>query len=399
MLDRKPVTDWKNDFDFFDPRYTADPYEIFNELREGGCPVAHTERFGGVSVPVTWDAVREIAYDTDTFSSHRLMIREKKGDDDLAGGLVPPITSDPPDHRGHRMPFVAPLSLPEAEKLRPRARATCNALIDAFIDKGNFDGSEDYAKHVATRTLASLMGLPDSDGDKFHKWLHRFFVHGTDNTAELKAVYAEVSIYMFTVLMDRKKNPKDDLISYLTTAEFNGKKLTDEFIAASIRVILFAGIDTTWSAIGAAIWHLATHPQDQQRLRDEPDLIPTAVEEFLRAYTPVSTGRVIKKDAVVAGCPFKAGEMVFLSFPAANRDPAKFDKPDEIIIDRKENPHAAFGLGIHRCVGAHLGRMEMQVALETLLQRLPAFRMAPGQDVMWEKGMIRGPRALPLVFG
>jgi cytochrome P450 len=399
MSERKPVTDWANDFDIFDPIYVADPYPIFAGLRASGCPIAHTDRFNGVSIPLTWDAVREIAYDTGTFSSYRLMIREKKRDDNLAGGNVPPLTSDPPEHRAHRLPLIAPLLPAEVEKLRPSVQAICNALIDGFADKGAFDASDDYAKNVATRAVASLMGLPEADGGKFHDWLHRFFVDGAADANALKSVYAELSFYMLGLVFDRKKNPRDDIVSYLTQAEFNGEKLRDEYVAAAIRVILFAGIDTTWSAIGAALWHLATHPDDQTRLRNDPDLMPTAIEELLRAYAPVSVGRLIKADATVAGCPLKAGEMVLLSYPSANRDPAKFENPDVVMLDRKENPHAAFGFGIHRCVGAHLARMEMTVAIETLLARIPSFRIAPGKEAVWQPGMLRGPRTVPLVFG
>ena len=398
MIERKQVTDWISDFDIFDPRYTTDFYGILIELRGAGCEAAHTERFDGVTLPITWDAVREIAYDTDRFSSSRLLVREKRGSD-VNGGTIPPLTSDPPEHRSHRLPFVGPLSAPACDKLRPGVAANCNALIDAFIDKGHFDGADDYAKHIPTRTIAALLGLPEEDGDRVHKWLDRILVTGADDPIALRAVLDEVTAYMGSVVMSRMQHPKDDMISYLLTTEFEGQRLSFPFLANSIRSILFAGIDTTWSAIGAAIWHLATHPEDQTRLRNEPGLMPAAVEELLRAYAPVSAGRLIKEDAVVAGCPYKKEEMVMLSFPAANRDPKRFTDPDIVNFDRKEGQHAAFGLGIHRCVGMHLARMEMVVCLEILLKRLPDFRMAPGQDVVWERGMIRGPRLLPLVFG
>ena len=164
-----------------------------------------------------------------------------------------------------------------------------------------------------------------------------------------------------------------------------------------LRLLLIAGIDTTWSAIGAALWHLAEHPADAARLRADPALMPTAIEEFLRAYAPVTMAREVVADATVAGCPMKAGNMVLLSFPAANRDPAMFPDPDRVILDRAENRHAAFGLGIHRCVGSNLARMELTVAVETFLQRVPAFRMAG--PARWAVGTVRGPRALPMAFG
>ena len=152
---------------------------------------------------------------------------------------------------------------------------------------------------------------------------------------------------------------------------------TEDHLLGALRLLLIAGIDTTWSAIGSCFWHLAQHPEDRRRLVDEPALIPTAVEEFLRAYAPVTMAREVVKETTINGCPFKPGEMVLLSFPAANRDPEMFPDADRVVIDRKENRHAAFGLGIHRCVGSNLARMEITVALEEWLKRIPEFRLDP----------------------
>ena len=139
-------------------------------------------------------------------------------------------------------------------------------------------------------------------------------------------------------------------------------------------LLLIAGIDTTWSAIGASLWHLARTPQDRERLIAEPELLPTAMEEFLRAYAPVTMARLVKEDMHWHGVDMKADDWILLSFPAANRDPAQFDRAGEVVIDREINRHAAFGLGIHRCVGSHLARMELRVALEVWLERIPSVR-------------------------
>ena len=154
-----------------------------------------------------------------------------------------------------------------------------------------------------------------------------------------------------------------DVVGQLLQARYDdGTKFSTTHVVNSLRLLLVAGIDTTWSSIGAALWHLARVPADRARLVTEPALIPTAIEEFLRAYAPVTMARKIKNDTVVGGCPYKAGEMVLLPFPAANRDPGFIADPDKIVIDRKENRHAAFGLGIHRCIGSNLARMELKVA-------------------------------------
>ena len=156
---------------------------------------------------------------------------------------------------------------------------------------------------------------------------------------------------------------------------------------------------STWSAIGASLWHLATHPQDRHRLVVEPDLVPTAVEEFLRAYAPVTMARLVSEPVEVGGCPMQVDDWVLLPFPAANRDPEVFDRADEVVIDRERNRHLAFGLGIHRCIGSNLARMELRVAVEEWLRRFPEFEVAERGGVRWSTGQVRGPRALPVRVG
>jgi cytochrome P450 len=179
----------------------------------------------------------------------------------------------------------------------------------------------------------------------------------------------------------------------------DGQPLSDAHVQGSLRLLLIAGIDTTWSAIGSALWHLAKTPGDRERLIAEPELMPTAIEEFLRAFAPVTMAREVVKETEIGGCPIKPGNMVLLSFPAANRDPAVFPDADKVVIDRKQNPHAAFGLGIHRCVGSNLARMEMTIAIEQWLKRIPDFRLDPAGKVAWSEGTVRGPRQLPMLFG
>jgi cytochrome P450 len=178
-----------------------------------------------------------------------------------------------------------------------------------------------------------------------------------------------------------------------------GHKLQADHVAGTMVLLLIAGIDTTWSAIGASLWHLAGNPEDRERLVADPGLLPTAMEEFLRAYAPVTMARLVKEDMHWQGVDMKADDWILLSFPAANRDPAQFDRADEVVIDREVNRHAAFGLGIHRCVGSHLARMELRVALEVWLERIPEFSLADPAAVTWSAGQIRGPRSLPLRIG
>jgi cytochrome P450 len=198
---------------------------------------------------------------------------------------------------------------------------------------------------------------------------------------------------------DHVSDPRDDLITFLLDAELAGERLTPFHVARTIGLLLIAGIDTTWSAIGASLWHLARAPEDRERLTADPALLPTAMEELLRAYAPVTMARLVREDMDWNGCPMKANEWVLLPFPSANRDPSAFDRPDEVVIDRAVNRHVAFGLGIHRCVGSHLARMELRVALEEWLAAFPVFSLADPAAVRWSEGQVRGPRTLPVRVG
>ena len=176
-------------------------------------------------------------------------------------------------------------------------------------------------------------------------------------------------------------------------------RIPDGDMAKMLFLLLLAGIDTTWSALGHSFLHLATHDDDRRRLVAEPELIPTATEEFLRAYSPVFIGRIATTDTELGGCPVREGEWMLLNFPAANRDPEVFDRPDEVLIDRQRNRHAAFGLGVHRCLGSNLARLEMNIAIEMLLERFPEFKIVPDHEPGYSAGIVRGPRSVPVTFG
>jgi cytochrome P450 len=390
---RPPVADWTTDWDHLDPAWVDDPYPIWDDLRQR-CPIAHTDRFGGVYLPTRYKDIRDIAYDTEHFSSRKVAVREVHPPSDRG---APPITSDPPRHRLARMVLLPPFTPDAIDRLRPRARAICNELIDAFVAEGACDAAVEYAQHIPTRVMAHMLGVPESDGELFRSWINATLQEGVTDNAALMQALVEMTDYFRGPMLERRQTPGTDLISYLVQQKYpDGRTLTDNHVLGSVRLLLVAGIDTTWSGIGACIWHLAATPEDRRRLVAEPGLMPTAIEELLRAYAPVTMAREVVADTEVNGCPFKPGQMVMLSFPAANRDPAMFPDADRVIIDRKENRHAAFGLGIHRCIGSNLARMELTVAVEELLRRVPEFSVAG--PVTWSEGTVRGPRRLPIRF-
>jgi cytochrome P450 len=393
-----PVTDWVHDWDHTDPQWTEDPFPIWDKLRTTS-PIVHTDRYLGVYLPTTYEAVRAIANDTEHFSSRRIIVRsERAAPEDLRP--APPITSDPPYHKPAKQLLLPPFTPDAMKKLEPRARAICNELIDKFINDKSVDAAAHYSKHIPVRVIAHMLGIPEDDGHLFIRWIHEILELGVHDQQILQKAGSEIQEYFQDHIEARKKRPTDDLITVMMNAKTkDGQPLSDQHVRGSVQLLLIAGIDTTWSGIGSSMWHLAKTPADRKRLVAEPQLIPSAIEEFLRAYSPVTMAREVMKETTISGCPVKPGNMVLLSFPAANRDPAMFPDADKVIIDRKENRHAAFGLGIHRCVGSNLARMEMQVAIEEWLKRIPEFSLDPTRRVTWSEGTVRGPRKLPLILG
>jgi len=391
-----PVADWATDFSHFEPEWSADPYVIQDDLRQR-CPIAHTDRFGGGWLPVRFDDVAAIAYDTDNFSSRSIIMGNFRPPVDIAPiGGSPPISSDPPFHHDARKLLLPAFTRKNVSRLEPGTRAFCHALIDAFEGRDVVDAAHDYAQHIPMRVIADMLGFPPEDGPKFRQFVENT-LEGINLPPEERIEKMEALFdYLLDQVHDHLSNPREDLTTYLINAELYGHKLQAEHVTGTMALLLIAGIDTTWSAIGSSLWHLAQTPADRDQLAAEPGLLPTAMEEFLRAFAPVTMARLVKHDMAWRGVEMKADDWILLSFPAANRDPGQFDRAGEVVIDREANRHAAFGLGIHRCVGSHLARMELRVALEVWLERIPQFSLADPAAVKWSAGQIRGPRALPL---
>ena len=395
-----PVADWSTDFDHVDDEWAADPYPIWEGIRSSGCPVARSERYGGVWLPTSHETVSRVAYDTENFTSKSIIVSEGRPFAPAPIGIAPPISSDPPFHHDARRLLLPAFSPKAVDRLEPFTRAYCNELLDLLEGSTTIDAAVDYAQHIPVRVIAEMLGFPPEDADKFREFIH-VVLEGVDLPFEERlGKMGPLFEYLWAQIEDRRANPRDDLTTFLVQAEMDGEPLTDIHVMGSIGLLLIAGIDTTWSAIGASLWHLAGHADDRRRLAAEPELLPTAMEEFLRAYAPVTMARLVQRDVDFDGCPMKVDDWVLLPFPAANRDPEVFDRPDEVVLDREENRHAAFGLGIHRCVGSNLARMELRVALEVWMERFGAdFSLADPSAVTWSHGQVRGPRLLPVNVG
>ena len=389
------VADWATDFDHADPEYNPHAHEIWADLRET-CPVAHSDRYGGAWLPVTHADVTAIAYDTEHFTSRSVVVNTGEILAEAPIGGAPPITSDPPFHHHARRLLLPPFAPKKIEPWEHDVRLLCNELIDAMGDSDVVDAAVQYAQHIPVNVIARMLGFPLEDADLFRGFMHEVLEGVNQAPAVRQEAFDRLDAYIDVQIAEHEANPRDDLTTFLMNTTIFDEPLSVEHVRGSIVLLLLAGIDTTWSAIGSSLFHLAGHPDDLRRLNDEPELWPTAIEEFLRFYAPVTMARMVAKDIDFNGCPMRTDEWVLLPFPAANVDPAAFERADEVLIDREENRHAAFGLGIHRCLGSNLARLELTIAVQEFVKRFPAFELADPAGVRWSVGQIRGPRELPV---
>jgi len=398
--DYGPVEDWATDFDMFDPDYVVEPGKRWAEQREQ-CPIAFTERRQRTWLPVRYADLADIAHDVEHFSSHDPIVVSPF--DVPINDLLPvaPISSDPPFHTWARRLLLPAFGPSAIDTMSPITRALANSLIDEHFSDGHGDAAADFAQHIPVRIIAQMLGVPVEDEAMFTGWVVRTLQNGLQNIDSAMDALGEMTMYFMTAVAERRQmepgTRPDDIITMMIEAETD-EPITDQHLLGTCFLLLIAGIDTTWSNIGSALWHLATHPEDQQRLRDEPELMSSAVEEFLRFYSPVTMARYVTEDTEIAGCPMQKGDKVLMAFPAGNRDPELFEDGDRFIIDRAKNRHFAFGSGIHRCLGSNLARMEIKIALEVFLERIPTFELADPEGVTWTGGQVRGPRTVPITF-
>lgn len=399
-----PVEDWTTDYDIRDGAYIEDPVPIWAEMR-GTCPVAHTDRLGGSWNPTRFDDVRELAKMTEQLSNRQMLVMPpapnapelSRYEQQIAAA---PISADAPIHTWTRrmlLPAFAPRAVAAYEEF---TEALCNELIDAFIDRGECDGAVEYSQQIPPRVIAHLLGVDPGMADQFVDWIYYLLGEGLHSPDKRLQARNELIDFITAEVEQRLADPQEDLLTELLFMEVDHPeaKVTPQVVVGITNLLIVAGIDTTWSSIGAALWHFGTHLDDQARLREEPELLPLAVEESLRYYSPVTMARVAEVDVEYGDVRIERGDKVLMNFPAANHDPEHFDRPDEFVIDRARNRHIAFGSGIHRCAGSNLARLEMTTALRVWMERIPEFRVSDPDGVKWAGGQVRGPRLLPIVF-
>ncbi|MGF7238642.1 MAG: cytochrome P450, partial [Frankia sp.] len=272
--------------------------------------------------------------------------------------------------------------------------------INAFIEEGRADLAADLAAHVPPIIIAKILGLGSDDAARFAAWtgeMNRSASRG-DEAANRAAAGALLAFVDEQVRLARGSE-SGDLIAMIANSDIAGEPIPHEIAVGAVITLVVAGHETTVNGIASVLWLLGAHPDIKQRLIDDPALIPNAVEEALRLESPVQMmARTLTEDAEIDGIEMKAGDKVGLVWGAGNHDESKFADPDRFDIDRPANPHLAFGHGIHRCVGEHLARLEMRVAVEEVLRRLPDYRIAGDVPVGANSAMNRGPRTVPVTF-
>ena len=400
-----PVEDWTTDYDIRDKNYVENPVPIWAEMREK-CPVAHTDRLGGSWNPTRFDDVREMAKMTDVLSSRQVLVMPPPpGSAEMSRYeqmiAAAPITADPPIHTWTRrmlLPAFAPKAVLQYE---PYTEELAHSLIDEFIESGRCDGAEQYSQQIPPRVIAHMIGVDPGMADQFVIWVNGVLGAGLNDPELRLKTREELLDFIGAEVAKRMEDPQEDLLTELLFMELDhpDAKITPEVVVGITNLLIIAGIDTTWSSIGSSLWHLATHPTDRERLAAEPELLPIAVEEFLRFYAPVTMARVAEHDVEFdEDAHIQRGDKILMNFPAACHDPEHFEDPDTFIIDRARNRHVAFGSGIHRCAGSNLARLEMTTALRVWMERIPEFSLRDGEPMEWAGGQVRGPRVMPLEF-
>lgn len=350
-----------------------DVFETYAQLRSK-CPVGRSEKLGGFWFLTKSDDIFAAEQDPETYSVAPSMLFPAVSDRPL-----PPIDIDPPEHLAYRR-ILLPLFTPQVlKKLEEPIRQTARDQAAKYLSEGSgADASYGYARPVPTIIFSRLAGYPENDWPKFDQWVDDIFYERSENPAKYKAASDAVYAYFDNILENWKDDPNSaTLIDNLCRAKIDDRPLSRDELLRYCYLLFLAGLETTAWAIRAGIWHLARNPEDQRKLREKPELIPMACEEFLRCLSPVQgMARTCLKDTVVRGQEIKKGERVVLVFGAGNRDEDIFPDPDKLDIEREDNRHLGFGGGIHRCLGSNLGRRELVVGIEEFLKAVPEFRAA-----------------------
>jgi cytochrome P450 len=381
-------------FDHWSSKMAYSPYDVWARMRNE-CPVAHTDAHDGFYVLTRYADVFAAALATETFSS----------DGDGLGVAIPPqelrplypIDLDPPDHTKYRHMLNPFFSMRTVATMEDSIRELAREQISAFPVSGVFDIAAAFTLPLPKRVGFRMLSFPADRTAEVSELIEAVM----SNVAERQGAAApRLFEVLSTILAERRAQPRrDDLLDTVVFGEIDGVPVDEKQSFSMLVLLLMGGLGTTSAALAMMIEWLADHPEDVRRLRDHPELHNLAVDEFVRYSSPVAhIGRTAMADTEMEGCPVPRGSRLLLSFGSANRDDRVFPRPDEVLVDRHPNKHVGFGIGPHRCIGSHLARREMVIAMEEFLGAIPAFHLQPGIEIETHLGGIIQPNVLPLVW-
>ena len=390
------------EFDLFAAVTRAQSDASWAEAR-AQCPVGWTEHNGGYWVVSGYDEVAAAFRDWEHFSSART--NPEVSSIVLGGSRLPLLTPeeiDPPDWYPVRRILSELLAPRAAERLRPRAQHWTAHFIDQFIEAGEVEFTHELTVPVPGAVTLEWLGFPESDWGPIAQAFHNVaaYTRGTPEHAAAQREFGGVMVRIHEEVGLRYETPRDDAMSRIVHHDLDGERIPRETAESIVFMTVGGGVDTTTALTGAALLHLSKFTDDRQRLIDEPDALVMATEEFLRYYPPARThARTVTEDLEFAGCPMRAGDRVLLSEVSSGRDEAAFPDAEEFVIDRNPNRHLSFGVGLHRCVGSHLARIEFAEMITAILTRLPDFHIDETAVVEYPNwGTIGGWAKLPATF-
>ncbi|MBG0850498.1 cytochrome P450 [Streptomyces spinoverrucosus] len=393
---------------YSDPAFVTDPFPLYRQLREDG-PVRRAVIAGGLDA---WLVTRyedglaalsdpRLSSDIRDASDPRLM--EQLPEFERESMISNMLRADPPDHTRLRRLVSKAFTARRIAELRPRVQEITDRLLDAVVPAGRAELVADFALPLPVTVISELLGVPVDDRYDFQRWTDDMLLRGEQmpDPAVVNESWQRMRGYLTKLLESKRARPGDDLLSALISARDEEQRLNEDELISMTFLLLVAGYITTVNLIGGGIAALLAHPDQLELLRDDPELLPGAIEEFLRYDGPVSPGivRFAREDVEIAGVTVPRGATVLIASAIADRDPDRFPDPDRLDVTRQDNGHLAFGHGIHYCLGAPLARLEGQIAIGTVLRRLPDLALAvPPSELNWRPGGLRGPVRLPVTF-